>query len=46
MEHTSPHFWQMVLENEVRLVVMLTKLKERVENQGAALKSGAFDSLD
>ncbi len=38
MEHTSPHFWQMVLENEVRLVVMLTKLKERVENQGAALK--------
>ncbi len=36
MEHTCPHFWQMVFENRVHLVVMLTKLKERKpsENPG------------
>ena len=29
MDHTKSHFWQMVWENKVHLVVMLTKLKER-----------------
>lgn len=29
LDHTIPHFWQMVLENKVGLIVMLTKLKEK-----------------
>ncbi len=33
LEHTCPHFWQMVAENEVNLIVMLTKLKERAQQQ-------------
>lgn len=32
MEHTLPHFWRMVLENKVGLIVMLTKLRERKAN--------------
>ena len=27
-EHTIPHFLQMIVENKVRAVVMLTKIKE------------------
>ena len=29
LERSTPHFWQMVMENDVALLVMLTKLKEK-----------------
>ena len=36
--HTIPHFLQMVLENKVTAIVMLTKLKETVkDNNGRCL---------
>jgi protein tyrosine phosphatase len=31
-DHTTPHFLQMILENKVNVIVMLTKLEEQAEN--------------
>ena len=28
LDTTVPHFWQMVLENNIKLIIMLTKLSE------------------
>jgi|688.fasta_scaffold1539124_2 protein tyrosine phosphatase len=31
LPHTVPHFLQMIVENKVKIIVMLTKLKEKNE---------------
>ena len=40
MEHTCPHFWRMVMDNKVKLIVMLTKVKERKVNNNNAGSTG------
>ena len=32
MKNTSPHHWQMIYENDVNIIVMLTKFKETKNN--------------
>jgi len=34
---TIPHFWQMVVENDVKVIVMLTKLVEQTAPSGICL---------
>ena len=43
LKHTCPHFWRMVVENNVQLIVMLTKLKERNTIRGMQFGSLFFD---
>jgi protein tyrosine phosphatase len=35
LPNSVPHFWQMVLENNVQLIVMLTKLSECKKSGGS-----------
>jgi protein tyrosine phosphatase len=32
MEHTRPHFLQMIMENKIKVIVMLTPLVENTKN--------------
>jgi len=33
MPHTIPHFLQMIIENKIRAIIMLTKLTEKGEGE-------------